>query len=76
MIGSITTNVSTPANTSDVLTELRSKAEEVMPDSELWLTAPHDMLGGRTPLEIASSSEQGKEIVLNLIGLIKSGAFT
>ncbi|MGH9842289.1 MAG: antitoxin Xre/MbcA/ParS toxin-binding domain-containing protein [Blastocatellia bacterium] len=76
MVGSIVTEVSTPANTNEVLTELRNKMEEVMPDSEPWLTTPHDMLGGRTPLEVASASEQGKEIVFNLIGLIKSGAFT
>lgn len=41
----------------------------------LWLEAPHEMLGGRTPLEIARSSSEGKEIVLGLIQAMKAGSY-
>lgn len=75
MIGS-KINEAASAYRNQVPADMRSELEEVVPESDLWLTTPHEMLGGRTPLDVASSSEKGKEIVWNLIRLIKSGSFT
>lgn len=61
---------------SKVLEELRRELEEVVLEPDLWLKTPHAMLGGKEPIELACSSKEGKEIVLNLIRLIKSGSFS
>jgi uncharacterized protein (DUF2384 family) len=76
MIGSVISETVKPAHREEVLAELRSELEEITLEPDLWLTTPHQMLGGRSPIEVACLSEEGKEIVLNLIRLIKSGSFT
>ncbi len=58
------------------LADMRKELEEVVLEPDRWLTTPHEMLGGRKPLDVASSSGEGKEIVWNLIRLIRSGSFT
>lgn len=42
----------------------------------LWLEAPHQLLGGRTPLEIALASHEGNEFILDMIHSIKAGHFS
>jgi len=59
-----------------VIEELRRELEEVVLEPDLWLKTPHEMLGGKEPIELALSGKEGKEIVLNLIRLIKSGSFS
>ena len=69
--GTVQVNVS-----EELLRELRAAAREVTDAPDLWLQAPHEMFRGRSPLELASVSPKGKELVLNLIGMIKDGMFT
>jgi hypothetical protein len=59
-----------------VIEELRHELEEVVLEPDLWLKTPHAMLGGKEPIELALSGKEGKEIVLNLIRLIRSGSFS
>lgn len=56
--------------------KLKAEVREFYSYPGLWLEAPHELLGGRTPLEIALTSPQGTEIVLDLIASIKAGHFS
>lgn len=56
--------------------QLKEEVGEFYPHPGLWLESPHPMLGGQTPLQLALSSPGGKEIVWNLIQMIKSGMFS
>ncbi len=56
--------------------KLKSEVGEFYPYPGLWLEAPHELLSGRTPLEIALTSPQGAEIVYDLIASIKAGHFS
>ena len=56
--------------------ELRDKAVELVPDGELWWETAHPMLSGHKPRELAAASAAGREIVWNLIYLIREGVFT
>lgn len=56
--------------------QLKEELREFFPYPGLWLEAPHEMLGGRTPLELARTSREGKEIVLGLIQAMKAGSFS
>jgi Protein of unknown function (DUF2384) len=56
--------------------KLKAEVREFYPYPGLWLEAPHELLGGRTPLEIALTSPQGTEIILDLIAAIKAGHFS
>lgn len=59
-----------------IYTQLKEEVAEFYKYPGLWLEAPHQMLGGQTPLQLALSSTSGKEVVLNLIQMIKTGMFT
>lgn len=56
--------------------ELKAEVGEFYPHPGLWLEAPHPMLGGQSPLQLALASPGGKDLVLNLIQMIKAGMFT
>lgn len=56
--------------------QLKQEVAEFTSYPGLWLESPHDMLSGQTPLQMALASSGGKEIVLNLIGMIKAGMFS
>lgn len=56
--------------------ELKAEVAEFYAHPGLWLEAPHPMLGGESPLQIALASPDGKDLVLNLIQMIKAGMFT
>ena len=56
--------------------QLKAEVSEFYPYPGLWLESPHDLLGGQTPLQMAVSGSVGKEVVLNLIQMIKAGMFT
>lgn len=55
---------------------LRAEVSEFYPYPALWLEAPHALLGGRTPLEVALSSQEGYEFIFNMIQSIKAGDFS
>ena len=59
-----------------LLKRLRGDLEEVVLEPDFWLKTPHEMLGGREPLEVANSGEAGELLVRNLIRGIKEGMFT
>ena len=59
-----------------VYKQLKEEIKEFYPYPGLWLEAPHEMLGGRTPLEIALTGSAGTEIILDLIASIKAGHFS
>ncbi len=56
--------------------QLKEEVGEFYPHPGVWLESPHQMLGGQTPLQLALSSPGGKDIVWNLIQMIKSGMFS
>ena len=56
--------------------QLKEEVDEFYSHPGLWLESPHPMLGGQTPLQLALSSPGGKEIVWNLIQMIKAGMFS
>ena len=56
--------------------KLKTEVGDFYPYPGLWLEAPHELLSGRTPLEIALTSPQGAEIVFDLIAAIKAGHFS
>lgn len=60
----------------NVFKELEDEIREFTPNPGLWLATPHGMLGGQSPLQLAFSSAEGKDIVSNLIKMIKAGMFT
>lgn len=56
--------------------KLRAEVSEFYPYPALWLEAPHALLGGRTPLEVALSSQEGYEFISDMIQSIKAGDFS
>lgn len=56
--------------------KLKEEVSEFYSYPGLWLETPHTMLGGQTPLQLALANTTGKEVVLNLIQMIKTGMFT
>ena len=59
-----------------VYKKLKEEVGEFYPYPGLWLEAPHQLLGGRTPLEIALASREGNEFILDMIQSIKAGYFS
>lgn len=55
---------------------LEEEMADLTPNPGLWLATPHQMLGGRSPLQIAFTGDEGKQIVIDLIRMIKSGMFS
>lgn len=55
---------------------LEEEMDNLTPNPGLWLATPHQMLGGRSPLQIAFTGDEGKQIVIDLIRMIKSGMFS
>lgn len=56
--------------------KLKAEMSEFYQYPSLWLEAPHDLLGGRTPLEIATASPEGTEFIIDMIHSIKAGYFS
>lgn len=56
--------------------QLKEEISDFYPYPSLWLESPHEQLGGQTPLQLALSGPVGREVVLNLIQMIKAGMFT
>ena len=57
--------------------QIRKEADEVVLDSDRWLRTPHEMLGGREPVDLINSDrEADRRIVWDLIESIKYGLFT
>ena len=56
--------------------KLRAEVGEFYPYPALWLEAPHALLGGRTPLEVAQVSQEGYEFIFDMIQSIKAGNFS
>lgn len=59
-----------------VYKKLKAEIGEFYQYPSLWLETPHDLLGGRTPLEIALASPEGNEFILDMIQSIKAGYFS
>src|SRR5438128_945051 len=59
-----------------VYKKLKEEVGEFYPYPGLWLEAPHQLLGGRTPLEIALASHEGNEFIIDMIHSIKAGHFS
>lgn len=55
---------------------LEDEMDDLTPNPGLWLATPHQMLGGRSPLQIAFTGDEGKQIVIDLIRMIKAGMFS
>lgn len=56
--------------------KLKEEMAEFYPYPGLWLETPHQLLGGRSPLEIALASPKGTEFILDMIQSIKAGYFS
>ena len=56
--------------------KMRREAEEVALDPDRWLRTPHDLLGGREPIDLIRSGEAGEQLVRDLLESIKHGMFT
>lgn len=57
--------------------ELRRDIADVVLDPDRWLITPHDLLGGREPLDLLSSGDRDDEQkVRDLIDSIKHGLFS
>ncbi len=56
--------------------EVRTEAAEVLDDPDLWLETPHALLAGKKPRSLVESGDKGKQVVLDLLGAIRTGAFT
>lgn len=56
--------------------KMRREAEEVVLDPDRWLRTPHDLLGGREPIDLIRSGEAGEQLVRDLLESIKHGMFT
>lgn len=56
--------------------KLKEEVGEFFPYPGLWLEAPHALLGGRTPLEVALASQEGSEFILDMVESIKAGHFS
>ncbi|MCI0525727.1 MAG: MbcA/ParS/Xre antitoxin family protein [Acidobacteria bacterium] len=55
---------------------IRREAEEVVLDPDRWLRTPHDLLGGREPIDLIRLGDEGEQIVRDLLESIKHGMFT
>ena len=59
------------------VSELRKEIAEVVLDPDRWLITPHDLLGGREPLDLLSSGNaEDEQKVRDLIESIKHGIFS
>jgi len=58
---------------SDALKDLAVKVFGTLDSAEAWMNRSHPLLGGRTPMETASESEQGRIGVLELIVALRFG---
>lgn len=57
--------------------ELRREVGEVVLEPDRWLMTPHDLLGGREPVDLLTSgSEADEQMVRDLVDSIKHGFFT
>lgn len=63
-------------NNLHVYKALEDEMDSLTPNPGLWLATPHQMLGGRSPLQIAFTGDEGKQIVIDLIRMIKAGMFS
>jgi uncharacterized protein (DUF2384 family) len=57
--------------------ELRREVGEVVIEPDRWLMTPHDLLGGREPIDLLTSgSDADERMVRDLVDSIKHGFFT
>lgn len=57
--------------------EVRREVGEVVLDPDRWLMTPHDLLGGREPVDLLASGDAADERrVRDLVDSIKHGLFT
>ncbi|ETX08112.1 MbcA/ParS/Xre antitoxin family protein [Candidatus Entotheonella palauensis] len=59
-----------PDETPDILEEVK----DLVADPNLWLNAPHELLGGKTPKEVMAQG--GTQRVRDLLRAIKYGVMT
>jgi len=59
------------------INKLRGEIGEVVLDPDRWLITPHDLLGGREPLDLLNSgNDEDEQRVRDLIESIKHGIFS
>jgi uncharacterized protein (DUF2384 family) len=58
------------------INEIRQEAATVVLDPDGWLRTPHDLLGGKEPIDLIRSGQEGENLVRNLIESIKHGMFS
>ena len=54
----------------------REEASAVVLEPDVWLRTPHELLGGREPLELILSGKQDEQRVQDLLDRLKHGIFT
>lgn len=59
------------------LGSLMKDIDEAVSDPDRWLFTPHELLGGREPIDLINSGKEEDEAILrNLVESIKHGLFT
>lgn len=59
------------------INEFRKEIAEVVLDPDRWLITPHDLLGGREPIDLLNSgSTEDEQKVRDLINSIRHGIFS
>jgi uncharacterized protein (DUF2384 family) len=59
------------------INEVRKEIAQVVLDPDKWLITPHDLLGGREPLDLLNSgNDEDEQKVRDLIESIKHGIFS
>ena len=56
---------------------LRNEIADIVQDPDRWLITPHDLLGGREPIDLLNSgNDQDEDRLRELIESIKHGLFS
>lgn len=59
------------------INEVRKEIAQVVLDPDKWLITPHDLLGGREPLDLLNSGNaEDEQKVRDLVESIKHGIFS
>lgn len=70
-------NRTTPTPTPGDPDDIRSRVANLVTNPEAWLLTPHDLLGGRAPVELMTSDAPGDAEILNsLLDSMEHGSFT
>ncbi len=62
-----------PATDPDLSKDLKTLVAELFDDPQAWLDAPHPILGGETPRELAKNHPAGDPRVRGLLRGLKHG---